>query len=248
MSATFPRTRSTLALFAVAPIAAAALVACESAPKRADVDAAAAATPARAFADRMDGYYLSTCATCGGLLGSKGEAVDVVRDGRKLRFCGHTCARIFESSPAQVLARVDAAMIADQLPHYPLTTSLVSGKPLGTQRVDFVWGNRLFRAADAAKRDTIVVDAATFIARLDKAVVAAQTPTYAMLTKCPVQGDILPGDPVIDMVVANRMVRVCCGTCVRVVKARPYQYLAMVDYANREAAARRSLELDEGSP
>jgi hypothetical protein len=100
----------------------------------------------------------------------------------------------------------------------------------------------MFRARDRADRSRILADPARAIASLDRAVIAAQRPTYAMLDKCPVQGDILPNESRIDIVVANRMIRVCCARCVRVVRARPYQYLAMVDFANREERERRERE------
>ncbi len=187
-------------------------------------------------AAHMDSYYLSTCAMCGGLLGAKGESPEVIREGGRLRLCSSTCVGAFDGDAAASRKRLDAVMIADQRPFYPLGTSLVTGGPLGPHAVEFIWGNRLFRAADAAEREQILADPARYIRILNQAVIKAQAPTYGMPDKCPVQGDILPSDTPIDMVVANRMVRVCCGRCARVVKARPYQYLGMVEYANRHRA------------
>ena len=86
------------------------------------------------------------------------------------------------------------------------------------------------------ERVEILADPARFVRLLNQAVITTQTPTYGMPDKCPVQGDILPSDDPIDIVVANRMIRVCCGRCARVVRARPYQYLGMVEYANRQRA------------
>lgn len=199
----------------------------------------AAAVPGSAAAS-MDSYYLGTCAACGSVLGSRGEAVDAVHEHRRLRLCSAACLARFRADPESVIAHADRVMIADQSPHYPLATSIVSGRPLGDSPTEFIWGNRLFRVADASERDRVLADPARFIRLLDKEVLRAQAPAYGMPSKCPVQGDILPGDPIIDIVVANRMVRVCCGRCVRVVRERPYQYLAMVDYANRQAAASRA--------
>jgi hypothetical protein len=187
----------------------------------------------------MDAYYLSVCAWCGGLLGSRGEAVEVTRAGRPLRFCSGPCAADFDAAGAAAFERLDARMIADQRPHYPLKVSLLTGRPLGPAPIEFIWGNRLFMAVDEAERRRILASPAEAIRVLDRAVIAAQTPGYGMPTKCPVQGDILPNDEVIDIVVANRMIRVCCARCARAVRARPYQYLAMVEYANRAAAELR---------
>ncbi len=184
----------------------------------------------------MDAYYLSACAQCGGLLGAKGDSPEVVHHGRRFRVCSIVCAEAFNRAPQACCERVDAVMIADQRPHYPLTVSLVSGRPLGPHPVEFIWGNRLFRASEQAERDLILIDPVRYVTLLNRAVIAAQAPNYGMPNKCPVQGDILPNDEPIDIVVANRMVRVCCGRCARVVKARPYQYLGMVEYANKHPA------------
>lgn len=189
--------------------------------------------------ESADAYYLRSCAMCPAALGSKGEAIDRTYGDRPLRFCCADCQARFEHDSKAGIARVDAIETADQLAYYPLDVSLIDGKSLGDQPLNFVWGNRLFRARDAAERERILADPATYIRRLDRAVIAAQSPVYGMPDKCPVQGDILPTDRKIDIVVANRMIRVCCGRCARVVQSRPYQYLGMVEYANRDAALRR---------
>lgn len=202
--------------------------------------------PAADSAALMDRFPLSICPVCDAHLGSRGEALDVLVAGRPLRVCSDPCLARFNRDPRAALARADALLIADQLPHYPLTTSLLDGRPLPDRPVDFIWGNRLFRAADADEQARILADPASAIRALDRAVIAAQRPSYAMPDKCPVQGDILPNEARIDIVVANRMIRVCCGRCARIVKARPYQYLAMIDFANREAAA--ALDADHSRP
>lgn len=205
------------------------------------IDRAPGTTP-RAQAPEGDAYYLSTCPLCGTLLGAAGDAQEFTHAERHLRVCSPKCAQEFHTDPVGGLTRIDAVLIADQLPHYPLKTSLFDDHALPSQPMDFVWGNRLFRLADARERDRVLADPDAAFKRLDRAVIKAQRETYGMPNKCPVQGDILPNEQRIDIVVANRMIRVCCGRCVRVVKARPYQYLAMVEYANREADARRAEE------
>jgi hypothetical protein len=189
-----------------------------------------------------DAYYLGTCATCDGLLGMKGDTADRVIAGRDVRFCRDECRQKFEAQPGSSFARLDRVMIADQLPLYPASTSIVSGRALGAGAVDFICGNRLFRVCTPEERAQVMADPGAYFKALDQAVVEAQGPTYGMPTKCPVQGDILASDFPRDIVVANRMIRVCCARCARTVRGRPSQYLSMVDYANREAAARREAE------
>ncbi len=195
----------------------------------------AATQPARAAIDQ---YYLSTCAVCEGTLGAKGEAPESVHEDRHLRFCTPACADRFHADRDAVLACLDRRLIEDQRAWYPTSRSLIDGRSLGDQPVDFILGNRLFRAADERDKSSILADPAAAVRALDRAVVEAQRPIYGMPDKCPVQGDILENEARIDVVVANRMIRVCCERCVRVVKSRPYQYLAMVEYSNREARER----------
>lgn len=193
--------------------------------------------PASDNTEVMDRYYLHTCATCGSELGSKGEAVARLFGGREVRFCCDSCAVAFASTLEASIEGLDRVIIADQIPHYPLQTCAVSGKALPATPTDVVWGNRMFRVAGETERAMLLARPNVYTQTLNDAVRSAQTPTYGMPDKCPVQGDILEGDPVMDIVIANRMVRVCCGRCARIVRSSPYQYIAMVDYANRAAAA-----------
>ncbi len=184
-------------------------------------------------------YSLAVCGMCGTRLGARGESIEIIHQGRPLRVCSHSCKIIFESNPAAGLARFDAAMLADQRPYYPARASLVTGRPLAEDAVEFIWGNRMFVAADARERARIEADPPRYLRVLDQRILDAQRPSYGMPNKCPVQGDILEGDPVIDIVVASRMVRLCCPRCVRMVRVRPVNYLPMIDHANHETARQR---------
>ncbi len=210
-----------------------------------DAEGDAPMIPGEFFADFGpvgDAYYLDTCAHCAGMLGVRGEAHERRYAGRGVRFCSAGCTEAFERDRAGGFERLDRRMIADQLRHYPLSTSIVSGREFGREPVDFIVGNRLFRVSDQAERRAVESDPDSYLRSLDRAVIEAQRPIYGMPTKCPVQGEILEGDTPIDIVVANRMVRVCCANCVRRVRSRPSQYLGMVDFSNREAAAARAGE------
>jgi hypothetical protein len=185
-----------------------------------------------------DAYYLDTCAVCSARLGGKGDTIHRRFDGREVRFCHRTCEQTFTRDLVAGLAALNARLTQDQLPYYPLSTSVVSGKALGDRPVEFFWGNRLVRLADVSEQSLFIAEPERFIEILDAACIARQQPKY-VFAKCPVQGDILPGDDVELVVVANRMVRVCCHRCVDSVRLRPGQYLAVIDYANRRAARER---------
>jgi hypothetical protein len=187
---------------------------------------------------RGDSYYLSTCAICDRPLGYTGPALTIVHEQRELRLCSEACRERFLADPASGISHLDSVISQDQSSLYPCDRSVVSGKTLGPHPIEFVWCNRLVRVTDTGEQARFRADPERFVRLLDSEVILAQTPGYGMPKRCPVQGDILDSDEPIDIVVANRMVRVCCTRCVRSVRARPYQYLAMVDYANREAAQR----------
>lgn len=211
-------------------------------------DAAPSAMPDQALTRlpslMASGYYLGVCAQCNGPLGAKGEAIECEIRARPVRFCCSACESAFIQDMPASFERLDALMIADQRPHYTLTTSIVSDRPLPSSPLEFIVADRLIRVIDAAERAEFERDAAAYMARLDRALLKSQRPSYGMPDKCPVQGDILPGDVVTDFVIASRMVRVCCLRCERVVRARPYQYLSMVDYARRHPSPQSRIPED----
>jgi hypothetical protein len=218
-----------------------AIIACTLIPACAGPSSSATRAPDQVH-PAAEAYPLAVCGMCGTRLGARGDSVEIIHDGRPLRFCSHSCRIVFDSNPAAGLARFDALMLDDQRPYYPARTSLVTGRPLPQDAVEFIWGNRMFVAADARERACIEADPQRYLRILDQRILDAQRPVYGMPNKCPVQGDILEGDPVIDIVVASRMVRLCCMRCVRMVRARPMNYLPMIDHANHEAARRRAAD------
>lgn len=61
--------------------------------------AAPAATP----------YPLNTCIVSGEALGSMGEAISLVEQGREVKFCCKGCIKAFKKDPATFLAKLPAA-------------------------------------------------------------------------------------------------------------------------------------------
>src|SRR5262245_811585 len=173
-----------------------------------------------------DPYSLGTCPISGKDLGSMGDPVVKLYDGREVRFCCDKCPPSFEKDQAKSMAKLDEAMIKDQTPHYPLDTCLIDGKKLEAGKtVDFVHGNRLVRVCSDGDKAAFLKDPAANLSKLDKAVIAAQTKGYK-LKACPVSKDELGsmGDNY-DLVVANRLVRLCCEDCVPKVKKNPAKFI-----------------------
>lgn len=184
-----------------------------------------------------DPYPLATDPVTGEQLTD--DAVVHVHEGRQLRFNSEKNVETFMADPAKYLADVDAKLVEMQKPHYPLTTCPVSGGELGSmgEPKDIIVGNRLVRLCCAGCVAKANEDAEAVIAKLDAAVIEQQSADYPLQT-CPVSGDKLGGDmgEPVNLVVANRLVKLCCAGCVDAVKQDPAAALAELDAAEQPAA------------
>ena len=132
--------------------------------------------------------------------------------------------------PAKFLPAVDKQMIRQQLAFYPLDACIVSGEKLGgemSEPIDFIHGNRLVRFCCTSCKPDFLEDPATFIAKLDQAVIEKQRPAYP-LGQCVVSDEELGGEmgEPVDVVVGNRLVRFCCRSCQKDFRKDPLKYLA----------------------
>lgn len=182
-----------------------------------------------------DPYTLGTCAVSGAKLGSKGDPIVLIQEGREVKLCCGGCAPKFEADPASFLAKVDEAVIAQQEAFYPLETCVVGGSELGSmgEPINMVVNNRHVKLCCAGCKDKLTADPAGFIAKLDKAVIAAQSKEYK-LTQCPVSGETL-NDSALSKVVGNRLIKLCCAGCEGKVMADPAKFFAMLDSGKVEA-------------
>jgi len=182
-----------------------------------------------------DPYPLTTCPVSGEELGAMGEPVIYDYHGREIRFCCPNCIAKFEANPAKYISEIDAQIIEQQMPYYPLTTCMVTGDELGGEMgeaVDYVYNNRLIRFCCNGCIKDFNEDPAAWLNKLDQAVIKAQVADYPLDT-CVVTGEELGemGEP-IDYVFANRLVRFCCPNCIDDFEANPAMYLAKIDAAS----------------
>lgn len=183
-------------------------------------------------------YYLPNCPV------RTGEELDVNRavvkeyEGRELRFCCTRCEARFDSDPAAALAKIDEAIIADQLPLYPLTTCLVmDGHEMDEDAINLVYKNRLVRFCCEGCIGDFEADPEAYLHTLDQAAADAQRESYP-LTECVVAGHaVADGEHPTEVVVGGRLIRLCCEDCMQELVRNPAEYVKMVDEA-REAAAR----------
>jgi len=182
---------------------------------------------------QCDPYPFATCPVSGKALDSMGGAVIKQYDGREVRFCCKGCVGKFEKNREKFDAKIDRMIVEDQLGRYPLTTCVVSGEKLGTmgKPIDKVIGNRLFRLCCNACTKKLAADPDSYRVKLDAAVVKAQSANYPLKT-CVVTGKKLGsmGDPH-EIVVAGRLVRLCCKGCVETLTKAPAGYIAKLDAA-----------------
>ena len=84
------------------------------------------------------------------------------------------------------------------------------------------------------------------IAKLNAAVIAAQEKTYTLKT-CPVSGESLTamGEP-LSMVLANRLVKLCCNNCKKKLAADPAEFIAMIDAAAGRSELKHHEDGDAG--
>lgn len=183
-------------------------------------------------------YPLDTCVVAGGKLGEMGEPVVFEYEGRELRLCCAGCRPAFDKEPEKYLKRVDAAIVAQQKPYYPLDTCVVAGGKLGEmgEPVDHVYQNRLVRLCCADCVAAFDKEPAKYLTKLDQAVIARQKAAYPLDT-CLVMGTPL-GPKSLDFVSGNRLLRMCCNDCIKAFAEEPAKYLAKLDQAATEKAGK----------
>lgn len=190
-----------------------------------------------------DPYYLPNCPISGKRLGSMGDPVIKIYDGREIRFCCPACPPKFEKDRDTVLAKIDRQIIDDQLRLYPLKTSIVSGKDLPEKPLDFVYGNRLIRVVDLQEKERFLKEAERFLKDLNKAVVDQQQKTYPS-SACLVSGEKLGremGKPE-NTVMASRLIRLCCAHCKKDVEESPAMILSKLEAARAKGGAQEKPE------
>ncbi len=193
-----------------------------------------------------DPYLLKTCPVSGAKLDSMGGPLVKTIEGREVRFCCGGCVGRFEANSTKYFAEIDQAIIKQQMPFYPLTTCLFSGKPLIEDGQDiavgFVYKNRLVRVCCNGCVRRFKSSPAAALATLDAAVIKAQRDDYPLQDCAVIKGSKLGsmGDPV-EIVVANRLVKFCCAGCRPKFDKDPAAYLVRLDKAWEpvHAAARK---------
>ncbi len=181
-------------------------------------------------------YTLAKCPVSGQELGSMGDPLVKEYDGREVRFCCNGCVPKYEEDPAQYNEKTDEKIVAQQKEYYPLDTCIVSGEKLGSMGdpVEYVHENRLVRFCCDGCVGAFEKDPEAFIEKIDAAVIEEQADDYPT-DRCLVMPENKAGADGKQLVIANRLVRLCCKSCVKDVKAEPAKYLGKLDKAVEDA-------------
>lgn len=184
-----------------------------------------------------DSYPLNTCPVSGKPLPENvDDQIIYNHEGREIRFCCKGCIKKFGEDSAGYITRIDNQIAEQQKAWYPLKTCVVSGSELGRMGdpIEYIHNNRLIRFCCKGCIGKFEKDAAKYLAQLDAAVMEKQRASYAT-DKCLVSGRKLGamGDP-IEIVVANRLVRLCCAGCTNKVRHEPAKYLAMLSSSSHD--------------
>jgi len=178
-----------------------------------------------------DPYPLENCVVMQGPLSKGAYSVDVGE--REIRVCCEECVERVRSNPEHWLQVVDDRIKEEQREVYPLETCVVDGVKLDDgNRLEIVFGNRLFRVCCDDCRKKLEEDPAKYFALVNRAAVAKQKPGYP-LTKCVVSGKPL-GKHAIDYVVGNQLVRLADAEQIKIFNQNPGEYLAQVREAWRK--------------
>ena len=126
----------------------------------------------------------------------------------------------------------NAAVIAAQAPFYPQTICVLSGEPLTAEApgVEFVAGGRLFKTCCTNCQAKVEADVATYSAKLDEALVSFQLASYPLDT-CTITGKALTAESPHVVIGGTRLVRACCGNCVKAITEDPAPHLEKLDAA-----------------
>jgi len=187
--------------------------------------------------DQLD--PLGLCPKSGGDAGAMGKATRRVINGVDVTFCCPPCIKPYEENYAEYRRKIDGQIVVLELPYYPTTKCIVTGNELGkeTSPVDYVLGNRLVRLENRECIERLKADPTTYNRKLDELIIAAERKDYP-LTTCIVSGGQLdPDKKPFEVVVGNRLMKLCCGGCSGKIRAQPYVYVRKINKAWADAGS-----------
>lgn len=196
------------------------------------------ATEAEVVKKQLPSYPLDVCPVSNEKLGSMGDPVDFVIGDRLVRLCCGSCKKGVEAKKDEILAKIDAAVIAEQKPLWPaaLTICPVSGDAYEeAEAVDFVYGTRYVKLCCSGCEKAVGKRAEGLFAKIDAAMMEEQRANYP-LEICPVSGKAFDPATAKDMFYGVTLVRLCCPRCEAGFEKNPSSFVAKVKEARAAKA------------
>jgi hypothetical protein len=182
-----------------------------------------------------------------------GQAVDgtttVEHAGKKIGVCCAKCQAAVAAWSAEqkdtYLAKVSAQAAPQQVEAlayaepYLLTTCPIAGGPVGDKPTAVTLEGRTIQVCCAKCKAAAEADPAGTLAKVDTMIAEQQRALYP-LTHCVVMADESlvaedGADTAKEVVVGNRLFRVCCPGCIKKVKKDPAKFAALLDEAALKA-------------
>jgi len=179
-------------------------------------------------------YILDICPISKHKLGSKGEPIIKIYEGREIKLCRSKCERKFKKKPENSLAKLDKLIMKSQLELYPRTTCVITGNKLVKESPYAIYQNTLVRFCCMACVQIFKNNPEPFMAKLAKSVIAKQSEHYP-LTHCPASDQELGsmGEPV-NLVYAGRLIKLCSKICIPKFEKDPKPIIEKLDAAWQE--------------
>ncbi len=171
-----------------------------------------------------DPYPLVNCILSSEPLDEGFEILDY--QGREVRVCCADCASRFSDEGDIHINEINALLIEQQKPLYPLDKCIVTGNALGKGTIEHIFRNRLFRLASLEAVAKLEKAPAQYFGELDLTVIEKQSKDYP-LKNCVVSGKALD-DSAIDHVVANQLVRLAGYDHLAAFNENPGKYLTKI--------------------
>lgn len=172
-------------------------------------------------------YPLTTCVVSGEKL--EGDDVKVFEvDGRTFKTCCGRCQKKVEADPATFAAKLDEAIVQQQIAAYPLDVCPVSGEKLGAmgEPAKLVLNDTLVQLCCKGCTKKAIAGADAIVRKIHDAAYEAQRASFP-LTTCVVAGHELD-DKAVDVMYGTTLVRFCCEDCTGKFEKDPASFLAKI--------------------
>ena len=214
---------ATLAIVAVSPAMAQTS---KTGGSAANAGAPVSAEPSIIILVQKPTFPFTTCVACNKTLPS--TPVEYVKSGRLFRLDSAACQTAVDANFTAFAKKIDDAVIAQQKPTYPLTTSALSGKKLDPSSIDHVFGTRLIRLADAAEVASFDTDPSLGTRKLNEAYIAMQLPTYPY-KKDPVNKEDLAGKTPVKYLWGNKLILFTSSDSIPKFETTPDTFLTLLE-------------------